>query len=252
MAKTKKRGKSAASGRTRAAKAARLRGTKTRKDSAGFPDRIFAVASPHSVGGVSMFTSGLTIDAANVGAFESDENLVRGAMAASSRRRLRGAVRDDANDQYRGISNDIREGRFSLSSWRSSARPSRAGASSGSRPASTFPDTPVFGLDRYVEVKFRRRPGGRRHRAAVFAADAHPFPPPARYWHLDVPADVSLGCNADRAHRAGVTGLGIRIAMVDTGRQHIRSSLIEATASSRPCSAPAPLTAHRLGWPWHR
>jgi hypothetical protein len=44
------------------------------------------------------------------------------------------------------------------------------------------------------------------------------FPPTKRYWHLDVPAGVSLGCNADRAHRAGITGKGVKVAMmVDTG-----------------------------------
>src|SRR5262249_37561736 len=43
------------------------------------------------------------------------------------------------------------------------------------------------------------------------------FPPTKAYWHLDVPAGVSLGCNADRAHRAGITGKGIKVAMVDSG-----------------------------------
>jgi hypothetical protein len=49
---------------------------------------------------------------------------------------------------------------------------------------------------------------------------ASAFPPPKTYWHLDVPADVSLGCNADLAHRAGITGNGIRVAMVDSGWFH--------------------------------
>jgi subtilisin family serine protease len=43
------------------------------------------------------------------------------------------------------------------------------------------------------------------------------FAPPRSYWHMRVPGDVSLGCNADRAHRVGVTGSGVRVAMVDTG-----------------------------------
>jgi len=43
------------------------------------------------------------------------------------------------------------------------------------------------------------------------------FSPTKAYWHLDVPAGVSLGCNADRAHRAGITGKGIKVAMVDSG-----------------------------------
>src|SRR5690606_27895506 len=32
------------------------------------------------------------------------------------------------------------------------------------------------------------------------------FAPPRTYWHLDVPGDVSVGCNADQAHRSGITG----------------------------------------------
>jgi subtilisin family serine protease len=43
------------------------------------------------------------------------------------------------------------------------------------------------------------------------------FAPTKAYWHLDVPGGVSLGCNADRAHRAGITGKGIKVAMVDSG-----------------------------------
>jgi hypothetical protein len=43
------------------------------------------------------------------------------------------------------------------------------------------------------------------------------LPPTKAYWHLNVPADVSLGCNADKAHRAGITGKGVHVVMVDTG-----------------------------------
>jgi hypothetical protein len=44
-----------------------------------------------------------------------------------------------------------------------------------------------------------------------------PWPPITRYWHLDVPADVSVAVRADQAHRAAITGRGVRVAMVDTG-----------------------------------
>ena len=43
------------------------------------------------------------------------------------------------------------------------------------------------------------------------------FAPTKEYWHLRMPGDVSLGCNADRAHRAGITGKGVKVAMVDSG-----------------------------------
>src|SRR5262249_17923955 len=43
------------------------------------------------------------------------------------------------------------------------------------------------------------------------------FAPLKKYWHLRLPGDVSLADNADRAHRAGITGKGVKVAMVDTG-----------------------------------
>jgi hypothetical protein len=43
------------------------------------------------------------------------------------------------------------------------------------------------------------------------------FPPLKTYWHFDVPAGISLGCNADKAHRGGITGKGVKVAMVDSG-----------------------------------
>ena len=35
------------------------------------------------------------------------------------------------------------------------------------------------------------------------------FAPNRSYWHLRVPGDVSLGLNADRAHRGAITGRGV-------------------------------------------
>jgi len=46
---------------------------------------------------------------------------------------------------------------------------------------------------------------------------ASSFAPLKSYWHLRVPGDVSLACNADKAHRAGITGKGIKVAMCDSG-----------------------------------
>ncbi len=46
---------------------------------------------------------------------------------------------------------------------------------------------------------------------------ASPIPPQVDYHHLRVPGDLTLVLNADRAHRAGVTGAGVRVAMVDSG-----------------------------------
>ncbi len=46
---------------------------------------------------------------------------------------------------------------------------------------------------------------------------ANAFAPVKNYWHLNVPADVSLGMNADRAHRRMYTGKKVKVVMVDSG-----------------------------------
>lgn len=50
---------------------------------------------------------------------------------------------------------------------------------------------------------------------AVPAAD----PPAGDYWHLTLPEQLATALRADGAHRGGVGGAGVRVAMVDTGFQ---------------------------------
>jgi len=51
-----------------------------------------------------------------------------------------------------------------------------------------------------------------------YLAAASMFAPMVPYWHLRVPGDVSLGINADKVHRTGITGKGMKVAMVDSGQ----------------------------------
>ncbi|WP_454085842.1 S8 family serine peptidase [Georgenia sp. Marseille-Q6866] len=44
-------------------------------------------------------------------------------------------------------------------------------------------------------------------------------PPAADYWHLTLPDQLATALRADGPHRDGVTGAGVRVAMVDTGFQ---------------------------------
>jgi subtilisin family serine protease len=43
------------------------------------------------------------------------------------------------------------------------------------------------------------------------------FPPRAAYYHLHVPLDIARLLGVDAAHAAGLTGQGVRVAMIDTG-----------------------------------
>jgi subtilisin family serine protease len=44
-----------------------------------------------------------------------------------------------------------------------------------------------------------------------------PLPPTTDYWHLKVPRDVAIASHAAQVHQYGITGQGIRVAMVDSG-----------------------------------
>jgi subtilisin family serine protease len=44
-----------------------------------------------------------------------------------------------------------------------------------------------------------------------------PAPPAVDYWHLTVPQGVALAANATPLHQLGITGAGVRVAMVDSG-----------------------------------
>jgi subtilisin family serine protease len=45
-------------------------------------------------------------------------------------------------------------------------------------------------------------------------------PPIVPYYHLDIPAGVTGLLNVDQVHKAGTTGKGVRVCMVDTGFAH--------------------------------
>jgi hypothetical protein len=49
---------------------------------------------------------------------------------------------------------------------------------------------------------------------------ASPLPPQTSQFSLSIPGDVSMLLGADKAHRAGFTGRGIRVAMIDSGFAH--------------------------------
>jgi len=50
-----------------------------------------------------------------------------------------------------------------------------------------------------------------------FPGTTSALPPSVNYHHLRVPGDVTMLLNADLAHRQGITGKGVRVAMIDSG-----------------------------------
>lgn len=180
------------------------------------PDLIYAQASPHSVGGVSMFDADDRINSQTVANFESDEALTQRAVL----------LLQDAGFtvlQVTPISINI-AGPPSAYERAFEARlftEERAVLKPGNvEDTATFIDSPTSerpGLIATEGTRFAELLEGVAIEEPVYPFAANPMPPARAYWHLDVPAGVSLGCNADRAHRGGTTGAGIRVAMCDSG-----------------------------------
>lgn len=189
--------------------------------STSIPKLVFAQASPLSLGGRSLFEADGRLDASTVDDFRSEARIY-----------------DEAVD-------DLRRAGFTI--LRSDperitinfAGPPRLFADAFGAPLVTeerevikpgqIRDTATFidcrNSDRKGLVATRRSRFGQRLEGVAIEAPRFlmgkplAVPPPVGYWHLDVPDGVALAARATLAHRAGVTGRGIRVAMVDTGHE---------------------------------
>jgi subtilisin family serine protease len=180
------------------------------------PEIVYAQVSPKSIGGTSLFEVG--------------EISVESAIAVSSEP----VVVDDARDQLARAGFDVLQtspatiniaGRPELferafqCSLRAEERPVIKARGEQEGDTATFvecPDTEMPGLIDTRGTDFAPLLEGvaieepRYLMTSVLA-------PPTNYWHLDVPGDVSLGCNADKAHRMGFTGRKVNVVMTDSG-----------------------------------
>ena len=90
----------------------------------------------------------------------------------------------------------------------------------GREDTATFvecPETGIPGLIDTSKTPFRDVLEGVAIEEPYYFMAPSKFAPLKSYWHLRVPAGVSLALNADRVHRGAITGKGIKVAMVDSG-----------------------------------
>lgn len=187
-----------------------------KRASTAFPDRIYGIASPRSIGGVSLFESGAMADAQTVGNFLSDEAVIQEAAL-----RLQSAGFEVL--QLTPIMINIVGSRSTYEqafgvSLAAEERPTMK--EQGRDETATFfspAEATTSGLISTVGTAFEDVLEGVAIEEPRYLMAPSAFPPAKGYWHLDVPAGISLGCNADRVHRDGITGRGVRVAMVDTG-----------------------------------
>jgi hypothetical protein len=192
--------------------------SKTKKKGAPtMPERIFAQVSPRSIGGVSMFDAMGSISANTVANFQSEPRVIDEAV-----NRLRSSGFDIL--QVTSMTINIAgpqatyEKAFRTKLVLEQRKVIKPGAITDMAEFIECPDTPLPGLIATTGTPFENVLEGVAIEEPRYFMAASMFPPSVPYWHLDVPADVSLGINADKAHRSGITGSGIRVAMVDSGQ----------------------------------
>lgn len=180
------------------------------------PERILAQVSPRSVGGVSLFNAGERITAETVPNFFSEQNIINTALTRLQQAGFEVLQVTQTTINIAG-SKATYDQAFNAQIYEEERPVIKPGAMEAT---ATFIDSPTADLPGLISTQ-----GTSLSDVIEGVAIEEPryyaqkmFPPSVGYWHLDVPADVSLGCNADRVHRTGITGKDIKVAMVDSGQ----------------------------------
>ena len=216
---------SRAPGRSRSSKSRSSRSSgsgssrsRSRKKTAGeMPRLVFAQASPHSLGGTPLFDAGAAISQDTVANFVSDDEVTRAAIVRLQEAGFR-ILQVSPTGTTINIAGTARtyENAFNTQLVTEERPVLKPGGKEDTATYVECPETDLPGL-----VATRGTPFDDVLEGIALEEPVYPhqnaFAPPARYWHLDVPGDVSLGVDADRVHRGGITGRNVRLAMVDSG-----------------------------------
>ena len=182
----------------------------------GFPDVIYANASPRSIGGTSMFDVAGAIQADDAVAYTSEESVIR---AAANRLQVAGFQVLGISPQTINICApaDVYEDAFGIDLYTEEREVVKGGAESDSAEFIDCRQTDVPGLIDPRGTDLADAIEGVAIEEPVYFDAPSAYGPPVDYWHLDVPGDVAAGMGAEKAHRLGYTGKGVKVAMVDSG-----------------------------------
>lgn len=180
------------------------------------PKRLFGIASPHSIGGVSMFDAAEKITANTVVNFFSEEQLINNAVIKLKQAGFEVLQVSDISINIAGTLKTY-EKSFKTKIVPEERPVIKPGAMEDTATFWECPDTEMPGLITTKGTEFEDVLEGVAIEEPRYYMTPSMFPPTKEYWHLRMPGDVSLGCNADRAHRTGITGKAVKVAMVDSG-----------------------------------
>lgn len=179
------------------------------------PAKIFAQASPKSVGGVSMFAMMGGIDAESVASFQSEDSVINEAAALLRQAGFEILQITRFTINIAG-SQKVFEDAFKTKLMADERPVIKPGAIEDTATFIECPTTDIPGLIDTSKTAFADVLEGVAIEEPQYFFESALAPNKA-YWYLDVPGDVSLGTNADKAHRSGITGKGVKVAMVDSG-----------------------------------
>lgn len=163
-----------------------------------------------------MFEPGVQINATNVVNFFSEEHVIYSAV---NKLQLAGFEVLQVSQTTINIAGSIKtfEKAFNTKILPEERPVIKGGAVEDTATFWDSPDTDFPGLISTTATDFEDVIEGVAIEEPVYFMAASQFAPTKSYWHLRIPGDVSLGCNADRVHRTGITGKGVKVAMVDSG-----------------------------------
>lgn len=194
----------------------RMRQKRVRKGSkTALPDKVYSEVSPISPLGESLFDANVEITSQTVVKFVSEPLVVHSAM-----KRLRGIGFEVLSTNYITINiagppklyEDVFKTKLTTVQ-----KPTvkHLGEVSTTTVIDTT-DTSIEGLiDTSKSELDELLEGGAINRKVYFMSSYLP-PSNSSYWNMD-PPEVAVAMRAELAHRAGFTGRGIEVAMVDTG-----------------------------------
>lgn len=180
------------------------------------PPKIFAVASPHSVGGVSMFEAQSQITAETVPHFVSDPDATQRAVSALHEAGFE-VLQVSPTAINIAAPKSVYEKAFQTTIEPDERPVIKEFATESTATFWDSPDTEINGLVATTGTAFENLLEGVAIEEPRYFMGPSMFAPLQTYWHLRLPGDVSLALNADRAHRTGITGRGVKVAMVDSG-----------------------------------
>jgi hypothetical protein len=181
------------------------------------PEVLYAQASPRSIGGLSLFSASRMLTSEEAPAFYSEEAMIRSAASQLQNVGFQVLQISPVTINIAGPP-ALYEEVFNTRLVTDERAVIKAGAREDTATFVDSVETDMPGLISTANSPLNQvLEGVAIEEPVYFMAGESAFAPTKEYWHLRVPGDISAACNADKAHRSGITGKGVKVVMVDSG-----------------------------------